>query len=92
MATIAECARNEMLRTEREVIWAGEPDLCLAAYELSGGRVIHPLDRIQAVINAVRKSPMFKQDGYIRACDSGGRREVLHPVFMLVDSDCVPTT
>ncbi|MFM0416035.1 hypothetical protein [Paraburkholderia aromaticivorans] len=81
--SIATALRELMLELEADVAWAGEPDLLLAAYEKFGGRVGHPLDRIQAVIGAARKSSLFVQDGYVRACDSSGKREVLLPAFKL---------
>lgn len=81
--TIAEALKCEMLRTKEKRAWAGDPDLLLSAYRISGGAVVHPLDRIAAVIAAARKSSLFMQEGYIRACDSSGRREILHPCFKL---------
>lgn len=81
--TIAEALKSEMLKENTTVAWAGEPDLLLSAYSLAGGRVTHPLDRIEAVIAAARRSKLFVKDGYIRACDSSGRREILHPCFKL---------
>jgi hypothetical protein len=63
--------------------WCGDPDLCLSAYARTGGRVVHPLNRIKSVLDAARRSPLFEQRGYIRACDITGKREVLHPQFML---------
>lgn len=83
MATIAAALRAVMLERQIDVAWAGEPDLLLAAYERFAGRVVHPLDRVQAVIAAARKSNLFVSDGFIRACDSSGRREVLLPAFKL---------
>lgn len=81
--TIAEALRTEMLETTSERAWAGDPDLLLSAYEKAGGSVSHPLNRIAAVIQAARRSKLFEQDGYIRACDCTGMREILHPVFKL---------
>ena len=81
--TIAEALKQTMLEEKAKHAWAGDPDLMLTAYRKSGGRVIHPLDRIAAVISAARKSKLFEQKGYIRACDSSGRREILHPLFVL---------
>lgn len=82
--TIAEALKSEMIRTKETCAWAGDPDLLLSAYGISGGALVHPLDRIAAVIAAARRSRLFTQDGYIRACDSSGRREILHPCFKLV--------
>lgn len=83
MPTIAECAKSVILASGQDYIWAGHFGLCGEAYALSGGRVAHPLNRTRAVIQAVRKSPLFYQSGYIRASDTAGRREILHPVFKL---------
>lgn len=82
--TIAEALKSEMIKVQAKRAWAGNPDLLLSAYQTSGGKVQHPMDRIAAVISAARRSELFKQAGYIRACDSSGRREVLHPCFELV--------
>ena len=81
--TIASCLRDLMIETGTKRAWAGDPNLCLTAYENSGGNRIHPLNRIKSVLDAARKSPDFVSGGYIRACDATGRREVLHPVFVL---------
>lgn len=81
--TIAAALRAQMLATGETIAWAGDPDLMLSAYEAAGGSIEHPLDRIQAVIAAARRSKLFVQHGYIRACDSSGRREILHPAFKL---------
>ena len=81
--TIAEALQNEMIKGKAKRAWAGDPDLLLAAYEASGGSVRHPMDRIAAVISAARRSNLFQQGKYIRACDSSGRREILHPCFEL---------
>lgn len=81
--TIAQALKNEMIKTQSKCAWAGDPDLLLSAYESLGGSVQHPMDRIVAVIAAARRLRLFKQSGYIRACDSSGRREIRHPVFIL---------
>lgn len=81
--TIAEALKQAMLDQGAKRAWGGDPDLMLAAYSNSGGQIVHPLDKIAAVIAAARRSPLFVQKGYIRACDSSGRREILHPVFIL---------
>lgn len=83
MPSIAEALRAEMLRTGAADVWAGDPDLCLTAYENAGGTLAHPLNRIKATIDAARRSPLFVRSGYIRACDSSGTREILHPCFTL---------
>ncbi len=81
--TLADHLKEEMLKQGVSEVWAGDPDLCISAYMRSGGRVSHPLNKIKAVLDAARRSPLFKHDGYIRACDSSGSREIRHPVFAL---------
>lgn len=80
--TLAQCIRDEMLAADVKYLWAGDPDLCLSAYERSGGRAAHPSIRIKYVIDAARRSTLFSRDGYIRAANMGGR-ETLHPCFVL---------
>lgn len=82
-STLAEHLRDEMLEREARCAWAGDPDLCISAYQRSAGRVQHPLNKIKAVLDAARRSDFFKHDGYIRACDASGTREILHPTFAL---------
>lgn len=84
--TLAVAAKRVMIERSAKYLWAGDPDLCLQAYELSGGNRVHPLNRIRSVIDAVRRSPDFVQVGYIKACDSTGRREIMHPAFSLRDA------
>ena len=83
MPSLAECLRDEMLATDRKPAWAGDPDLCIGGYLRSGGKVAHPLNKIKAILDAARRSPLFAHDGNIRACDSSGRREILHPCLKL---------
>lgn len=85
--TIAEALKQAMLEENATHAWVGDPDLMLSAYKKSGGSIIHPLNRIAAVVSAARKSKLFEQKGYIRACDNSGRREILHPVFVLKPSN-----
>lgn len=85
--TLAEHLRDEMLASGATCAWAGDPDLCLSAYQRSGGCVVHPLNKIKAVLDAARRSKLFKHDGYIRACDASGTREILHPMFALRATD-----
>lgn len=84
--TIAEALREEVLKRGTKLIWAGDPCPLLCAYERTNGRVMHPLDRIKSVIDAARRSKLFVSGGYIRACDSTGQREVLHPAFKLKET------
>lgn len=81
--SIADCLKEVMVETGATKVWAGDPNLCHDAYERFAGKRTHPLNRIKSVIDAARRSPMFHQNGYIRACDATGRREVLHPMFVL---------
>ena len=80
--TLAESLKAEMLETGAKLAWAGHPDLMLSAYGRTNGRVMHPMNRIKAVVNAARQSPLFEKLR-IRATDSAGRREILHPAFRL---------
>ncbi|MBB4867405.1 hypothetical protein HNP46_006318 [Pseudomonas nitritireducens] len=84
--TIAEHARDVLLEQNLFEICAIEVDICHEAYRRSGGRVSHPYDRIRAVIQGVRDSELFVPDGYIRACDNSGEREINHPNFRLVEA------
>lgn len=84
--TIADKLREQMLATGRKRAWAGDPDLLLEAYEAAGGRVVHPLDRIKATLDAARRSKLFLHAGYIRACDRTGMREIRHPYFVLAEA------
>lgn len=90
--TIASALKAEMIERNSEVAWAGDPDLCISAYLRTGGKVQHPLNKIRAVIQAARASELFKQDGYIRAMDSAGRREILHPCFIISHETHSPTS
>jgi hypothetical protein len=83
MTSLAECLKIELLQRKESSVWAGDPDLCISAYLRFGGKVKHPLNRIKATLAAARRSDLFVRDGYIRACDSSGTREILHPVFKL---------
>jgi hypothetical protein len=80
---LAEYLRDEMILQGRKKAWAGDPDLCLEAYEKFGGKVEHPLNRIKATLDAARRSDLFIHMGYIQACDCTGRREIGHPYFVL---------
>lgn len=81
--TLAAHAADAMNEAGASRLWAGDPNLCHDAYSRAGGTRVHPLNKIKSVIDAARKSDLFKPGGYIRACDATGRREVLHPVFVL---------
>ncbi|MEN9194410.1 MULTISPECIES: hypothetical protein [Xanthomonas] len=89
--TIADKLREQMLATGRKRAWAGDPDLLLEAYEAAGGRVVHPLDRIKATLDAARRSKLFHHAGYIRACDRTGMREIRHPYFVLAEVASSPS-
>jgi hypothetical protein len=82
--TLASALIKEMKLQKATRAWAGDPDLCIGAYlRVPGGKVQHPLNRIKAVLDAARRSPLFTQEGFIRACDITGTREILHPCFVL---------
>ena len=81
--TIAEALRKEMISRGVGQAWSGDPDLCLSAYALTNGQVKHPLNRIKAVLDGARRSPLFEQRGYVLASDASGNREVQHPLFVL---------
>lgn len=81
--TIADHIEDVMREQGLKRIWAGDPNTCHEIYERFGGKRSHPLNRIKSVIDAARRSPKFSHGGYIRACDGSGRREILHPTFVL---------
>lgn len=81
---IDQALKGLMLEQKSKRAWAGDPDLLLGAYKVSGGKIVHPENRVKAVLSALRKSALFQQPGYIRASDRTGRREVLHAFFTLV--------
>ena len=89
MGKLADCIEAVLLENGETTIWAGKFGLCGEAYHRFGGKVVHPLNRTRSVIAAARNSPKFQQIGYIRACDSKGTREILHPVFKLKDEQNV---
>ena len=57
--TLAEHAVAYLRETGEIKIWAGMFGACGEIYHASGGRVVHPLNRTRAVIQAVRRSKMF---------------------------------
>lgn len=81
--SIAEALRDQMIDSGAKKAWAGDPDLLLSAYARTNGKIEHPLNRIKAVLDSARRSKLFIQSGYIRACDVNGRREIRHPCFKL---------
>jgi hypothetical protein len=85
--TIAEHARDVLVENGETQLWAGNPEPCLDAYARTGGIRIHPLNRIKSVIDAARRSTLFVHGGYIRAHDTTGAREILHPVFKLREDE-----
>jgi hypothetical protein len=89
--TIADCIRESMIADKRIIVWrGGDPDrlieACMNASTTRNGNE-HPLARMDRALAAIKASPLFRQAGYIRACDSRGAREILHPVFVLVERD-----
>lgn len=94
--TIAEALRDAVLtyaiatdQAPHEVtIWKGNPDLLHEAYERAGREQTHPLNTTDSVISAVRRSPLFERDGYIRAhTRTGVERQVLYATFKLRKED-----
>jgi hypothetical protein len=59
--SLAQALRHEMIARKARYAWAGDPDLLLEAYDKAGGAIQHPLDRIQAVLAAARRSLLFVQ-------------------------------
>lgn len=57
--SIAASLKTQMLEQKADIAWAGDPDLLLSAYYKTNGKVVHPLDCIQAVLAAARKSKLF---------------------------------
>ena len=78
-----DCIVAQMNDEGVDGIWAGMFGLCGEAYARFGGKVVHPLNRTKAVIDACRRSDKFLRHGNIRAADCTGRREILHPYFKL---------
>lgn len=92
--TIAEALRD--LLHERAVeqsrdpyqhyVWQGDPDLLQTAYFRARGRSAHthPLNDMDAVMAAVRRSPLFERAGRIIAHSRVGMaREVPYTVYKL---------
>lgn len=88
--TIAEGIRQQMIDSKRVIAWRGDPDLLLGGFEAATTTrdgCAHPFARIDRAIAAMNASALFRRAGCIRACDSRGAREILHPVFVLVERD-----
>ena len=85
--TLAQHLADVMSEQGEEQIWVGNPNPLHDAYKRSGGRVVHPVDRMKSVIDAARRSSLFYRGGYVRACDNTGRREILRPLFVLKRSN-----
>lgn len=80
--------RRIMIREGIKRMWRGhDADLIAEAYEAAGGTLAHPLNRIDAVMNALARSKLFVCDECVRACDSNGRREILHNLYRLKKYD-----
>ncbi|MGJ8517648.1 hypothetical protein [Carnimonas bestiolae] len=83
MKSIAEHLRDVLTEEGMTYAWRGRPDELLEAYQRTGGKVSHPFNRLDAVISAARKSPLFEPHGYIKCCDCHGVRETYHRVYVL---------
>lgn len=86
MKTIAEHLKDIMLESNIEYAWQGNHGILTEAYSRTGRKLIHPLNRIKAVMNSVARSDLFVHSGYIKAVDISGRREVNHRCFKLKDA------
>jgi len=84
--TIAQHALDYLEETGQDKVWFGRFDSWEEPYSRSGGRVAGPSRRYKAVMDALRRSPLFERTGYIRSVGWKGGREVLHPVFKPVDT------
>lgn len=76
----------DVLKENNQIgVWMGSPDLIHECADRADMRQQHPLDVIQAVLNALEYSPMFKKS-YIRASAMTGQldREVKYRYFELV--------
>lgn len=83
MITIAESVKEEMIKRGEDTVWKGDHSLLLDAYHsVAGRKVRHPLNVADAVINAVRRSTLFRHDGYIRS-HSDNNRQVRFACFVL---------
>lgn len=83
-----EQAAIEVMRERGETyIWFGNLSLWEDVYQrrYGGGNAVrtrnpHPMNRAQAVFDALRRSKKFKRTGYIRSI-AWSNRETLHPVY-----------
>lgn len=92
--TIAEALQDLIIeRAEEEgrdpfdhYIWQGDPDLLQTAYILARGRSAHthPLNNMDAVMAAVRRSPLFERSGSLMAHSRVGMsKEVRYVLYRL---------
>lgn len=84
MKTYAEHVRDILLECDLDSVSFGDLNTLSMAYERrfpNGGKHTHPLDRNQAVLNALEKSPLFTK-AHMDACDSRGHSRVVR-VFTL---------
>lgn len=93
--TIAEALRELMYEQAAEEgrdpydhhIWQGDPNLLQSAYMRARGRSAHthPLNDMDAVMAAVRRSPLFERVGTIPAQSrTGMAKEVRYAAYKLV--------
>ena len=82
--TLAKAAKQILTERGQDLLWFGDPDLWHEIYSLGGKRQdMHPLNKWDAVLQAVRQSSLFECAGHIRAINASGTREILHPAFKI---------
>lgn len=86
--TIAMHMADVLIENNQIGVWMGSPDLIHECADRAGMRQQHPLDVIQAVLNALEYSSLFTKS-YIRASAMTGRldREVKYRYFELVSCE-----
>lgn len=90
---IAEVAAEVMAEEGVTMIWVGHFGMLDDIYDRAYGpgrdgtrtRTGHPLNKHEAVMAAVRRSPKFERSGFIRSCYASAR-ESRHPTFKLKSS------
>lgn len=97
--TIAEALRELLLERAVEegrdpydyYIWQGDPNLLQSAYLRARGRSAHthPLNDMDAVMSAMRRSTLFERVGSIPAHSrTGMAKEVRYAAYKLVKGHC----
>lgn len=91
---IADALLQIMERDGERRVHIGAFGLMDEAYALAYGdghgvrtRPSHPMNRHQAVMDAVRRSPKFKRIGSLRHCYGSGGQERLHPFYEIAEAE-----